>query len=79
MSEMLVTTHRIETSGPSAHSELETLDTQAVIDALARLHRSNNRYLDKHLEILFQDTFLVRAIDSDRHAAWQIHEATGLP
>jgi hypothetical protein len=60
-------------------NDLEILHTKAALDALERFHRSNNRYMERDMGIPFQDCFLVRAIDSDPHAAWQIHEATGFP
>jgi hypothetical protein len=52
---------------------------RAVIDSMPRISTSRNRYLEKDLEVIFHDRFLVHAIARDPHAARQIHEATGVP
>jgi hypothetical protein len=52
---------------------------RAVIDSLHRVSTSRNRYLEKDLEVIFSDRFLVHAMARDPHAARQIHEATGVP
>jgi hypothetical protein len=51
---------------------------RAVIDFLHRLSTSRNRYLEKDLEVIFRDRFLVHAMAMDPHASTQIHEATGV-
>jgi thioesterase domain-containing protein len=51
----------------------------AVIDSLHRIPKSRNHYLEKDLDVIFRDRFLMPAMAMDPHAATQIHEATGVP
>jgi hypothetical protein len=52
---------------------------RVVINSLKKISRSWIRRLEKDLEVIFRDCFLVHAIARDPHAARQIHEATGVP
>jgi hypothetical protein len=52
---------------------------RAVINSLPLISTSRNRYLEKDLDVIFHDRFLVHAIARDPHAARQVHEATGVP
>jgi hypothetical protein len=55
-----------------------SMGCRAVIDSLHRISTSRNRYLEKDVEVIFHDRFLVHAIARDPHAARQIHEAIGV-
>jgi hypothetical protein len=79
MAEITEGVHRMSTPEPDEHPLDGMSRIRAVIDSLPRISTSRNRYLEKDLEILFHDRFLVHAIARDPHAARQIHEATGVP
>lgn len=50
-----------------------------VIDYQRETPRSWNRSLEKDLEVMIRDRFLVHAMARDRHAARHVHEATRPP
>jgi hypothetical protein len=79
MAEIVEELDRMTTPEPDEHPLDEMSRIRAVLDSLPRISRSRNRFLEKDLEVIFHDGFLVHAIARDPHAARQIHEATGVP
>jgi hypothetical protein len=64
---------------PEGHRIHEMWRIRAIVDSLQRLSRSRSRCLEKDLDFIFRDRFLVHAMARDGHAARQIDEATEVP
>jgi hypothetical protein len=76
MAEIVEEWDQMSTPEPDEHHLDGMSRIRAVIDSLPRISTSRNRYLEKDLEVMFHDRFLVHAIARNPHAARQIHEPT---
>jgi hypothetical protein len=67
----------MSTPEPDEHPFDEMSRIRAVIDSPPRISISRNRYLEKDLEVIFHDRYLVHAMARDPHAARQIRGRDG--
>jgi hypothetical protein len=78
LAEITEEVHRMSRPEPDGYRLDAMWRIRAVIDSLRQIPKSLNRYIEKDLEVIFRDRFLMHAMAMDPHSARQIHEATGM-